>query len=96
MNSDGAGGMQSEWTALGTLWADVRVSSGNSSGSLGIERSAVRQKILVRAAPVGSTMRPRPDQRFREGDRIFSIRAVAEDEPMGRYLTCYAAEEVVA
>jgi head-tail adaptor len=45
---------------------------------------------------VGSDRRPRPDQRFREGARLFRILAVAEADAQGLYLTCFAREEVVA
>ncbi|MFD1511059.1 head-tail adaptor protein [Lacimonas salitolerans] len=34
--------------------------------------------------------------RAREGARIFRITAVAEGDLRGRYLTCFAEEEVVA
>ena len=51
-------------------------------------------RIVVRAAPMGSDARPRPDQRFREGARVFAIRAVAEEDAAGRYLVCFADEEV--
>jgi hypothetical protein len=39
-------------------------------------------------------MRPRPDQRLREGARIFTILAVGDSDPTGRYLTCFTQEEV--
>ena len=39
-------------------------------------------------------MRPRPDQRLREGARIFTILAVTERDPEGRFLTCITREEV--
>lgn len=93
--SDGAGGMISTWATLGTLWAELSAMTGGETGELGMSRSAVRMKITVRAAPVGSSMRPRPDQRFRDGTRVFRIKAVAETEPAGLYLTCFATEEVV-
>ena len=93
---DGAGGLRSSWSALGTLWAEVRSFSGRETGGLGVARSKVGLKIKLRALPHGSQMRPRPDQRFREGSRIYRITAVAEAEPMGRYLVCYASEEVAA
>lgn len=93
---DGAGGMRASWQALGGLWACVDTGAGRASGALGIARSAVPMKIIVRAAPVGSTMRPRPDQRFREGTRLYRITAVAEGDARARYLTCFATEEVAA
>ena len=44
--------------------------------------------------PPGCEARPRPGQRFREDARVWRIRAVAEAYPAGRYLTCFAEEEV--
>ncbi|MGH1577210.1 head-tail adaptor protein [Planktotalea sp.] len=92
--ADGAGGLRSTWSTLGTLWAEVRSFSGRESGGLGVSRSKLSLKITLRAAPQGSSMRPRPDQRLREGTRIYRITAVAEAQPVGRYLTCFATEEV--
>jgi len=46
----------------------------------------------VRGAPVGAASRPRPDQRFREGDRVFAILAVSEFDATGRWLECWAEE----
>ena len=94
--ADGAGGLISTWSALGTHWADIRSLSGRETGSLGIGTSKVGFKITLRAAPQNTTMRPRSDQRFREGTRIYRITAVAEAQPAGRYLVCYANEEVAA
>lgn len=93
-HADGAGGLRNSWNALGTLWAEVRSLSGRETGALGVARSKVGLKIKIRAMPQGSLMRPRPDQRFRDGARVFRITAVAEAEPVGRYLMCYANEEV--
>ncbi|MFN6924394.1 MAG: head-tail adaptor protein [Tabrizicola sp.] len=91
---DGAGGFTAVWTALGTLWAEVLPGSG--SDTLGEERmlSAVPYRITVRGAPPGSASRPVAGQRFREGTRLFLIQAVTERDPSGRYLTCFAREEV--
>ena len=36
-----------------------------------------------------------PEQRLRHGNRLFQIEAVAERDPEGRYLTCFAYEEIV-
>ena len=51
--------------------------------------------ITVRAAPFGSPERPQPQQRFREGTRVFKIQTVAEQDQDARYLVCLAQEEVV-
>jgi head-tail adaptor len=91
---DGAGGFSEAWSALGTLWAEVLPGSG--SDVLGEERmlSAVPYRVTVRGSRVGSTSRPKAGQRFREGTRLFLIQAVTERDPQGRYLTCFAREEV--
>ncbi|MBE1284726.1 MAG: head-tail adaptor protein [Rhodobacteraceae bacterium] len=93
---DGAGGFTQGWQPSGTLWASVEGRAGRETrvGDAGVSRMSYR--IIVRAAPVGSAQRPSPDQRFREGARVFVIRAVAERDPAGRYLTCFADEEVAA
>ncbi|PSK83014.1 head-tail adaptor [Limimaricola soesokkakensis] len=91
---DGSGGFERGWTALGTLWASVEARSGRDLDGMGAALSRVRLRIVTRAAPPGSTMRPAPEQRFREGARIFAIRAVRELDAEGRYLLCEAEEEV--
>lgn len=92
--ADGAGGFTEAWTTLGTLWAEVLPGSG--SDTLGEERmlSAVPYRITVRGAPTGSPSRPKAGQRLREGARLFLIQAVTERDQFGRYLTCFAREEV--
>lgn len=91
---DGAGGFTEAWAALGTLYAEVLPGSG--SDALGEERmlSAVPYRITVRGAPLGAASRPRAGQRFREGGRLFLIQAVTEKDEAGRYLTCFAREEI--
>ena len=93
---DGAGGYARLWMPLGQHWAEVTPGSGRETVSGTAPISAVSVKIVVRASPIGSLSRPRPDQRFREGARVFRIAAVAETDPRGRYLTCHSVEEEVA
>lgn len=93
--SDGAGGSQESWQVLGTMWADMRAGTGTMTGGATVDLSRVRWRVVVRAAPEGSPRRPRPGQRFREGARVFPIIAVAERDPTGRYLTCFAEERLV-
>ncbi len=90
---DGSGGYAGAWQTLGTLWAEVKARSGREALRVGGAVSLSELKITVRATPVGAASRPMPEQRFREGDRLFLIRAVAEHDADGRYLTCYATEE---
>lgn len=93
---DGAGGYAEAWQAVGTLWAEMRAGTGRYVAADQIAASSVKYRITVRAAPVGAPSRPRPDQRFREGARVFRILAVAERDAAARYLTCFAEEEVPA
>ena len=94
--SDGAGGYSTQWTALGTLWAEVSARTGREREVEGAQAALTGYRIVVRGAPVGDPARPRPEQRFREGSRVYRILAVAERDQAGRYLTCYAEEEVLA
>ena len=90
------GGYQTQWVALGQLWAGLKPRGGKESESGGATVSSVSYTITVRGAPQGSPARPKPEQRFRDGNRIFRIRAVTERDDAGMYLTCFADEEVVA
>lgn len=92
--SDGAGGFVESWVPLGVIWAQVTSRTGRETGLSGDAISAMNYKILIRGAPYGAPDRPKPEQRFREGARLFIIQAVAEDDIDGRYLTCFATEEV--
>lgn len=92
---DGAGGHQRDWQALGTLWADMRASSGRGTKGEGVGIGLVRWRIALRAAPPGAPSRPRAGQRFREGERVFETLTVSEADRGGRWLTCMAREETV-
>ncbi|MEM7295558.1 MAG: phage head closure protein [Pseudomonadota bacterium] len=93
---DGAGGFSDSWVTLGTLWAAIQAGSGREAVEQDARTSEVAMRITVRAAPHGAPSRPKPKQRFREGDRVYLIQAVTEADPRGRFLACFAKEEVVA
>ena len=93
---DGMGGASVAWTTLGTLWAEMRPRTGRSELVAGRESERQPWRITVRGAPVGAVQRPRPDQRFREGSRVFDILSVAEADGEGRFLTCFAEEGIDA
>ncbi|SEM43980.1 head-tail adaptor [Loktanella fryxellensis] len=93
---DGSGGQAVTWTALGTLWAQVAPGAGVERAANGLTLSRVPLVVTVRAAPPGAPSRPVAGQRFRAGARTYAILAVTERDTEGRYLTCHAAEEVVA
>ena len=96
LSADGAGGQIQTWVALGTLWASISAGTGREQGRQHLTVSTVPYRIVVRAAPEGAPERPRPDQRFREGNRVFRILAVTEHDRQGHFLVCYAREEVLA
>lgn len=91
---DGFGGFSESWTALGVLWADIKPRAGRETTSVGATVSRVGYQITVRGAPDGHPERPVAGQRFRDGGRLFPIRAVTEGDAKGRYLICTADEEV--
>ena len=93
--ADGAGGYVQTWTTLGVLWAELTARAGRETVVAGAALSSVPFRIVVRGAPEGHPERPMPEQRFRDGGRVFHIRSVAERDPDGRYLVCMADEEVV-
>jgi head-tail adaptor len=93
---DGAGGFAEVWAEKGVLWGHVKAGVGRETAADFATLSTVPYRITVRAAPVGAPSRPKPDQRFREGARLFRILAVTEDEGAGTYLVCFVREEVAA
>jgi head-tail adaptor len=90
--ADGSGGYAEDWVPLGVVWADVRPRGGREDLVAGRPRPRVKYRILVRAAPVGATSRPRPQQRFRDGARVFRILTVTESDQWGRFLEVVAEE----
>jgi len=95
MTPDGQGGFDVAWVTLGHLPAAVDARSGRER--FGGERvsSSISTRITVRAAPIGATSRPSPQQRFLEDTRIYAIRAVGEADVDGLYLECWAEEGVL-
>ncbi len=93
---DGAGGYIESWVLLGKLWAEMSPSASAERDRDTLTAATVPWRIIVRAAPVGRSSRPRPDQRFREDDRVYRILSVAEHDRMGRFLACRALEEEVS
>ena len=90
---DGAGGFSGGWTVLGTHWGSVRAVSGRLERGEEAARSRAGYRITLRAVPPGSASRPEAGQRFKDGSRVFSIRAVWDDADT-RHLICLVDEEV--
>ncbi|MBV7410170.1 head-tail adaptor protein [Maritimibacter sp. DP1N21-5] len=94
LSPDGAGGYTTGWSVVGTLWAEIKAGTGRERAVEAMTLSSIPWRITLRAAPMGSSRRPRPDQRLRSGTRVFVIVAVADADPSAGYLTCFAREEV--
>ena len=92
--ADGAGGFALSWQTVGTLWGEIRAGSGRDPAGVEITLATVPYRITVRGAPVGSPQRPVPEQRFRDGTRVYHILAVTERDADGLYLSCFSREEV--
>ncbi len=95
LTPDGAGGYQTTWSPIGTVWAEMRPGAGRAAGAVAAPLSRVPMRIIVRAAPQGAAARPLPGQRLRDDARLFAILAVTEADRSGRYLTLHAEEETV-
>ena len=93
---DGLGGHALIWQPLGGLWAEITPRSSREDFVGAQVRPRVLHRIIIRTAPLGNPSRPRPDQRFREGTRIFDILTVTEHGTDGRYLEILAEEGVVS
>ena len=91
---DGAGGYSTEWVGRGTHWAELRPGYGRQREEADASLASVRYRIITRASPSNAPSRPRPGQRFRDGDRTFVIQAVSEFDSDARYLTCFSTEEI--
>jgi head-tail adaptor len=92
---DGAGGFATAWRPLGTVWAEVEPRAGREDLIGGRVVARMKYRMLLRAAPVDAPSRPRPEQRLREGARVFNILTVAEHDPAGRWLEIIAEEGVL-
>ncbi len=92
--ADGGGGSRLTWVSLGAMWAEVLPGRGGEGAGEFVTLSRVPYRITLRAAQAGAVSRPRPEQRFRDGTRIYRIHAVTEADARGRYLVCFASEEV--
>lgn len=92
LTADGAGGFATDWTTVGTLWGHVKSSTARERLIGGREVTRANYRITVRAAPVGASSRPVPEQRFLDGTRAFNIHAVTEANDTPHFLVCWVSE----
>lgn len=93
--ADGAGGFTGDWVALGVHWGEVMPRQGRLERGEGGARSRVPYVVRMRAVAPDLPSRPRSGQRFRDGARVFLIRAVGDARGGGPYLECLTDEEVL-
>ena len=91
-SSDGAGGREELWVTLTELWADITARSAREGFAGGQGVSRVSHRAQIRFIPFGDPKRPKPDQRFREGGRVFAIIGVSEADERRGLLTCWLEE----
>lgn len=89
---DGAGGWTRNWVPLGVHWGEMTPLSAREPVAGERQESRVTHRIAIRAAPEGAPSRPRSNQRFRLGSRVFGVKAVYESDGGYRYLTCLVEE----
>ncbi|MBL4808153.1 MAG: phage head closure protein [Rhodobacteraceae bacterium] len=89
---DSMGGVTEVWTPVGEIWASIDARGGAERLIAGRTVPITKFKIVTRAAPFGSPSRPRAEQRFVEGGRVFDILAVAEMDGAAQYLEIWAEE----
>lgn len=89
---DGAGGEADEWAVVGVHYAALEARSATEA-EVGARRfGAVNHRATLRYAPHGAAARPRADQRFRAGERVFNILGVADADDRQQWLTCWLEE----
>ncbi len=89
---DGAGGLEEIWVEVAALWAALRATGARERAEGHSEAAKVSHRAEVRWAPPGALARPRPDQRLREGERLYAIRGVAEADDRRERLVLWLEE----
>lgn len=89
---DGAGGDAGVWTDRGVHWAAVEPRGARERVLAGREASFVTHRAKMRHFDPGDPARPRADQRFVDGDRVYAIRGVTELGDRRSHLICWLEE----
>ena len=86
---DGSGGAAPGWLLVAEHWVALVPVSGREAYEGARETPSVTHRIVLRCP---RALRPRADQRFVIGARVFVLRAVFDRDGRGRFLTCLAEE----
>jgi len=87
--ADGAGGSIVSWVEVAELWAAIRPRAGGEGVEAGGISGRVTHDITIRFRD--GVVAP---QRFRQGARLFDIKAVIDVENAHRFLKCLVEEGV--
>ena len=88
--SDGAGGAVVQWTPVACMWAEIRPIRQASGVKAEKMAASVTHRITVRSGCDVTT-----SMRFRQGERIFEIDGLQDDDGRGRFLTYVVRERLV-
>lgn len=89
---DGAGGTMIDWAPVCDVWAAIRPTGAREGFGAGREESRVSYRAEIRWMAPDDPKRPFPDQRFREGARVFEIIGVGEADDRRERLICWLSE----
>lgn len=87
-NDDEGGGTTVTWSPIGIAWAQVESVTGREQVHHDAVNSTVSHLVTIRYR--GDVA---PAMRFRDGNRLFEIRAVLEPDGRRRTMSCLCAEE---
>lgn len=85
--ADGAGGFVETWQAVADVWASIRPRGGGENLAGDRPSGHVTHEIWVRRRDIVT-----PRVRFRQGTRIFEIRAVLDVDERRRRFRCLCKE----
>jgi SPP1 family predicted phage head-tail adaptor len=91
--SDTAGGYALAWTTLATVWANIKPITGKEVLAAGRLETRITHKITVRWR---KDLTITPDMRALVHDRVFSIRAVINENESNRWATLLVEEGAAA
>jgi SPP1 family predicted phage head-tail adaptor len=88
--ADGGGGATVTWTTVAELWAAIEPIAGSESVLGEGIAGRVSHEIVVR-----HQSGIEPAMRFRQGERLFEIKAVLDVDERRRMLRCLCREEML-
>jgi SPP1 family predicted phage head-tail adaptor len=84
---DGGGGADIAWQTVDEVWAAVRVTGGGEGMAADVVSGRLTHEIVLRYRADVT-----PEMRFREGSRVFDIRAAFDPDGCRHWLKCLTQE----